>query len=129
MANDCKAKQVYRNPVLEMFSPSVRHSSFNCQLAAACVKEVKAGRSRWYFGIDITQAYLKGESTDLKQCHLRPPPGQRARDHREVEYVWRLLTPFYGQGDAGRIWNHTLNAFLVKQGFARGESDPCLYIK
>ena len=107
----------------------VRRSSFKCQLAAACVKEVETGWRRRHSGINITQAYLKGESTDLKQCHLRPPPGQRARDHREVEYVWRLLTPLYRQGDPGRIWNRTLNAFLVKQGFARSKIDLCLYIK
>ena len=129
MANDCKARQVHRNPLLERFSPSVCHSSFKCQLAAACVKEVKTGRRRRYFGIDITQACLTGESTDLEQCLLRPPPGKRSHDHRGVENVWRLLAPLYSQGDAGRTWNRTLNAFLVKQGFARSESNPFLYIK
>ena len=39
------------------------------------------------------------------------------------------MTPLYGQGDAGRSWNRTLNVLLVKQGFARSESNPCLYIK
>ena len=58
VTNDCKARRVHRNSLLETFSPSVRHSSFKCQLAAACVKEVKTGRRRRYFGIDITQAYL-----------------------------------------------------------------------
>ena len=72
---------------------------------------------------------MKGESTALEQCHLRPPPGFRTPDHRGVAYVWRLKSPLHGQGDAGRVWYRMLHAEPVKQGFARSHNDPCLYAK
>ena len=30
-----------------------------------------------------------------------------------VEIPWLMLSPLYGQADAGAIWNRTLNDFLV----------------
>jgi hypothetical protein len=129
VANDPKSKREIRSPGLATFSPSVRHSSLKCQIESLCIKEYKTGVKRRYFGLDITQAYLKGESTALEQCHFRPPSGFCTRDHRGVAYVWRLKSPLYGQGDAGRIWCRTLHAQLLKQGFARIHNDPCLYAK
>ena len=43
--------------------------------------------------------------------------------------VWRMLRPLYGQADAGRIWQRTIHAQFVKQGFTRSEYDPCYYFK
>ena len=104
VANDSKSKREIRSPGLATFSPSVRHSSLKCQIASLCIKEYKTGVKRHYFGLDVTQAYLKGASTALEQCHLRPPPGFRTQDHRGVAFVWRLKSPIYGQGNAGRVW-------------------------
>ena len=69
----------------------------------------------------------------MSSAIFRPPPGFRTRDHRGVAYIWRLKSPLYGQGDAGRVWYRTLlsvaHAQLIKQGFARSHNDPCLYAK
>jgi len=129
VANDTKQRREMRVPGLATFCPSVRHSSFKAQIASACVKEYKAGKRRRFFGCDITQAYLKGECTEQEQTYLRPPPHFRTFDARQRPLVWRLRTPLYGQGDAGRIWYRTLHAQLVRQGFARSQHDPCLYVK
>ena len=40
-----------------------------------------------------------------------------------------MLRPLYGQADAGRIWQRTIHAQFVKQGFTRSEYDPCYYFK
>ena len=48
---------------------------------------------------------------------------------RGVPLIWRLNTPLCDQGDTGRVWYRTLHTQLVKQGFARSQSDPCLYVK
>jgi len=93
------------------------------------VREVAAGARRRYFGCDITQAYLKGEPLDGEVCYLRPPPAYREYDKNQVPIIWKLSTPLYGQGDAGRIWYRTLHSQLLHQGFARSQHDPCLYVK
>jgi len=93
------------------------------------VREAAARTRRRYFGCDITQAYLKGEPLDEEVCYLRPPPSYREFDKNQVPIIWRLRTPLYGQGDAGRIWYRTLHTQLLRQGFARSQHDPCLYVK
>jgi len=51
-----------------------------------------------------------------------------------VEIIWLMLSPLYGQADAGAIWNRTLNHFLVAPepaglGFERNVNDPCIYTR
>jgi hypothetical protein len=51
-----------------------------------------------------------------------------------VEILWLMLSPLYGQADAGAIWNRTLNDFLVTSepnglGFERNVNDPCIYTR
>ncbi len=70
VANDPKSKREIRSPDLATFSRFVRHSSLKCQIASSCIKEYKTGVKRRYFGLDITQAYLKCELTALEQCQL-----------------------------------------------------------
>lgn len=60
---------------------------------------------------------------------MRPPPAYREFDKNQIPIVWKLRTPLYGQGDAGRIWYRTLHTQLLTQGFARSQHDPCLYVK
>ena len=70
VANDPKSKREIRSPGLATFSPSVRHSSLKCQIASSCINQYRTGVKRRYFGLDVIQAYLNGESTALEQCHL-----------------------------------------------------------
>ena len=52
-----------------------------------------------------------------------------------MEIPWLILSPlYYGQADAGAIWNRTLNDFLVAPepaglGFERNVNDPCIYTR
>jgi len=114
---------------METFCPSVRHGTYKCQLAAACIKEARSGVRLRYFAIDVKQAYVKGEATEQEKMFLRPPPHFQTRDDRGVALVWRLQTPLCGQGDAGRIWYRTIHSQLIHQDFERSNTDPCLYVK
>jgi len=61
--------------------------------------------------------------------YARPPKGHRTHDERGVPLIWKLNTPLYGQGDAGRIWYRTVSRQLIDQGFTQSYWDPCLYTK
>ena len=42
---------------------------------------------------------------------------------------WKLEKTVYGLKQAGRMWNNKLNDILIKIGFERLQSEPCVYIK
>ena len=44
----------------------------------------------------------------------RPPPGFRKHNEEGVEILWLMMSPLYGQADAGAIWNRTFNDFCTK---------------
>jgi hypothetical protein len=78
---------------------------------------------------DVESAYLKGKFESGEVLHCRPPRGFRTFS-RGVSYVWRLKVPLYGEADAGRIWNRTLVAQLVRvQRFIQSQYDPCYFYK
>ena len=61
--------------------------------------------------------------------YVRPPAGYRTYDENGTPLVWRINTPLYGQGDAGRIWYKTMSQQLIIQGFVQSHGDPCLFVK
>jgi hypothetical protein len=73
VANDTKQRREDRSPGLATFSPSVRHSSFKAQIAAACVNEHATGRPRRYVGGDVTQAYTSRASPPCTNDDIYAP--------------------------------------------------------
>ena len=61
----------------------------------------------------------------------RRPYGRRPSSAKTaLRATWRLLTPLYGEADAGRIWNRTaVNQLVNVQGFSQSEYDPCYFWK
>jgi hypothetical protein len=49
-------------------------------------------------------------------------------DHQN-QLVLLLNKSLYGLKQAGRMWNHMLSDFLLKNGFKRSMTDKCLYYK
>ncbi|MDC0526059.1 reverse transcriptase domain-containing protein, partial [bacterium] len=82
---------------------------------------------------DVPGAYLQGEQQPHEQRLYRPPVGFRTYDERGVAILWLSNHPFYGQTDAGAIWNRTINETLTSEkpphgcGFARCPNDPSVY--
>lgn len=115
-------KKFYKLTSNHTFSPTIRNSSLLCVEAAACMRRMHMRT------FDVPGAYLQGEQTASERMLLRPPMGFRTVDERGVEILWLMNSPLYGQGDAGAIWNRTINAFLVDElGFKRSVNDPCVY--
>ena len=93
----------------QCMSPVVRNSSMMCVDAVSCL------RRQHMQPYDVTGAYLNGKQKECEQVLARPPVGFREYDERGVEILWLMWVPLYGQGDAGAIWNRTINEFRSKR--------------
>ena len=108
-------------------APVARTSSNMSFDAVACLR----GQHRCAY--DVPGAYLQGEQLPHEQRLFRPPVGARKWDERGVEILWLSNSPFYGQTDAGAIWNRTINETLTSDkpphgcGFTRCPQEPSLY--
>ena len=111
----------------ETTAPVARNSS---NLAFDAVGVLRGMHKKDY---DVPGAYLQGEQLAHEQRVYRPPPGFRKFDERGVEILWLSNNPFYGQTDAGAIWNRTINTTLTTErvpdgcGLERCTQDPSLY--
>lgn len=117
-------KKFYHLTSNHTFSPTIRNTSLLCIEARACALLMHMCT------FDVPGAYLQGVQRKAEQMVLRPPLGFRKYDERGVEILWLMHSPLYGQGDAGAIWNRTINSFLVEElGFERSSHDPCIYTR
>lgn len=73
--------------------------------------------------LDVCTAYL---NSDLDHIVLMEPPKGFCNDKT---LVCRLNKSLYGLKQSAKLWNDTLNEFLVNLGFRRSQVDMCLYIK
>ena len=77
--------------------------------------------------MDVKSAYL--HSTIDEEVFLEQPKGFEQVGENDKKLVCRLKKSIYGLKQAGHNWNRNLNNWLIGQGFARSESDRCLYYK
>jgi hypothetical protein len=99
----------------ETFAPTLHFASLRLILILAAFMDLEL------IQLDIKGAFLYG---DLKEeIYMRQPPGF-ASDNK----VCKLKKSIYGLKQAGRVWNHKINAFLTRQGFKRLKSDTCIYV-
>src|SRR5947199_9239211 len=75
--------------------------------------------------MDVITAYLLGKLDE--EIYMMQPEGFIKMGMKR-NMVCRLLRSLYGLKQAARDWNLKIHAFLVKLGFLRSSSDPCLYI-
>ena len=108
-------------------SPVARTSSNLCHDAVGVL------RAQHKCDYDVPGAYLQGDQRKSEQRLYRPPKGFRSWDERGVEILWLSNNPFYGQTDAGAIWNRTINTTFTSNeppdgcGLTRCPQDPCVY--
>jgi hypothetical protein len=120
----------------ETYAPTVRHSTCKMIIAGACVRAHQnkvAGGKRAKMRVrtaDATAAFLQGNQPGGKDRYVRPPPGYRMYDRRNVPIVWRLKGNCYGTENAPRVWFETLKPVLIDEcKFTQSDVDPCYFYK
>eukprot|EP00121_Abeoforma_whisleri_P005056 Awhi_evm1s4572 len=78
---------------------------------------------------DVKNAYLN--SSVKEDIYLKPPHGMNLLDEVNItdNELWKLLKAIYGTKQAGRNWFELLSSLIIKQGFVRCQSEPCVFIK
>ena len=111
----CGNQELFTN--LSAFSPTSRPQTLRLLLSLAAQRNLKI--EHW----DVKSAYLEAKLD--QQVYLRPPQGVTTGPNA----LLKLFKAIYGLRRAGRLWNQTLHAELVKLGFTQSKHDPCLYFK
>lgn len=101
----------------ETFSPVVRYASIRFLISMAAKHNLQIDQ------MDAVTAFLQGELQD--EIYMIQP--QRFDDG--TQKVCRLKKSLYGLKQASRIWNHKLNAVLIKFGLCRSKVDECIYYR
>ena len=103
----------------ETFAPVLHFNTFRTILSIATEKNL------FMTQMDVSTAFLNGELNE--EIYMTQPEGYI--DNTHPEYVCKLKKSLYGLKQAPRMWNKRINDFLLKCGFTRSVSDPCLYFK
>ena len=101
---------------LEMHSPVVRVETIRSLLAVA------AKRKLYIHQMDIKGAYLNGILKE--KVYMKQPEGYDDSTGR----ICLLIKTLYGLKQARREWNHKFDSKMRKCGYARLQSDPCIYV-
>ncbi len=112
--------QLYGIDFTETFAPVVRFSSLRAILAIAAAADYEIHQ------MDVKTAFLNGDLDEV--IYMQQPDGYQAVGNK-AHHVWRLLKSLYGLKQAGRAWNHKMNAALVELGHKPLHTDSCVYVK
>ena len=108
----CGNQETYNN--LSSYSPTSRPQTFRLLLSVAAQRGLRL--EQW----DVKSAYLEAKLD--QEVFLRPPPGVN-----KPNTLLKLERALYGLRRAGKLWNQTLHAELIRLGLKQSQHDPCLY--
>jgi hypothetical protein len=75
--------------------------------------------------VDFVLAYTQADAeTDM---YMKPPKGFIFDQGDPGDYVLKIKKNYYGQRQAGRVWNRHLTTKLLEAGFKQSEQDECLF--
>lgn len=107
----------------ETFAPVVRSSSLKTLLAVA------AARNLIVHQMDVDTAFLYGVMPPDPTIYMEVPEGYPIPEHLlgKENLVGRVKKGIYGLKQSPKLWNDTVNTFMISLGFTRFTADLCLY--
>jgi len=101
----------------DTFAPTLKHDSIRILTAIATKNNFNIEQ------IDINAAYLNARLKE--EIYMKAPEGHPDFNKNYL----KLNKAIYGLKQSGLEWNNELNNYLIKIGFRRLFSKPCLYVK
>ena len=105
----------------EVFSPVVHFDTVRVLLSLAASFNLDVQH------MDFQTAFLNSEIKE--ELYMEVPDGVPNTDAQGRQLVCKLNKSIYGLKQAPRCWNELLNDWMLQQGFARTDADPCLYVR
>uniref|UniRef100_H3G6E3 Reverse transcriptase Ty1/copia-type domain-containing protein n=1 Tax=Phytophthora ramorum TaxID=164328 RepID=H3G6E3_PHYRM len=103
----------------ETFAPVAKFTSIRIVLSLAAKYGLKLHQ------MDVKTAFLNGVLDE--DIYMAQPDGYVDEDH--PDHVCKLKRSLYGLKQSPRMWNQTIDDFMLKLGFKKCESDLCIYLK
>lgn len=103
----------------EIFAPVVKHVSIRLLLSAVVNYDLELEQ------LDVKTAFLHGILKE--KVFMEQPEGYIHKGKENM--VCLLKKSLYGLKQSPREWNHRFHTFMIKNGYARSEYDPCVYLK
>jgi hypothetical protein len=102
----------------ETFAPVVKFTSIRCLLAIGTILDLEIHQ------MDVKTAFLNGELEE--EIYMQQPEGLEKGSSNKL--VCKLNKAIYGLKQAPRAWYQKINAYLLKSGFSRTNTDHSVYI-
>ena len=77
--------------------------------------------------IDFVMAYPQAPIE--MEMYMELPQGIQTKHGNSKDHVLKLPQNFYGQKQAGWVWNHHLTAKLLEVGFTQSLIDNCVFYR
>ena len=103
----------------EVFAPVARMDTVRMIISMAAQKGWKIGQ------FDVKSAFLHGELCE--NVYVEQPKGYIKRGKEQM--VYKLHKALYGLKQAPRAWFHRIEAYFLKEGFQKCESEQTLFTK
>ena len=107
----------------ETFAPVVRNSSLKTLFAVAAANDFPVHQ------MDVDTAFLYGNMPPEPALYMEVPAGYPIPDHLlgRTDLVGLVKKGIYGLKQSPRLWNETVNEFMIGRGFSRFTTDQCVY--